>query len=654
MGSKQIRIGQLIAPFGPGSIYTDRRGVPHVVAGLDHWFSRWDQTLGRMLPCTDRSEFERFEPRLSALLRVDRFCSPPDFRYATHGETPPPNWGLHVPALRFPRWYRHTRTAQMRRFNLDSGRIPKPEGGGRWQPVRFISVCGAGHLCEFPWKDWIGCSCAGDENLYLTDRGGSELSSIKVECRACPAGSAGRRGRTLSGTTIRPDPENNEPSALQKAGIGCPGDRPWLGEGAAEPSCTEALVGALINQTNIYFPRTLSAITLPDLALEDEEIAKLRTEIEKEAGILGVAKTLWNMPKREASVALIQVELSKRGVTADSDQLTTALESLFSPESASIPDDAPTPLGPETELSRFRRAEFNIIRNQVDDPELVPDLRVIATTPSEDLAPWIARVNLVERLRETRAFYGFDRLEQGTDPLQSMPDSAMQQLFRTPPTQPQDRWLPAVDIYGEGIYVELREDHLTDWQDRNAAWLASRLDDAFIARLGAVHQTLPPLAAADRAWASRYLLVHSLAHVLINQFVFECGYSTASLRERLYVSVDAAAPMAAFLIYTAAGDSEGTLGGLVRLGNPERLGPAVRRALSRASWCSADPVCSENLGGQGSRLANLAACHACILLPETCCETINQGLDRSMIVGTPTERERGYMAALLSEAYSLE
>jgi hypothetical protein len=68
--------------------------------------------------------------------------------------------------------------------------------------------------------------------------------------------------------------------------------------------------------------------------------------------------------------------------------------------------------------------------------------------------------------------------------------------------------------------------------------------------------------------------------------------------------------MAGILIYTAAGDSEGTLGGLVRLGRPERLGDVVRRALSRASWCSADPVCSENLGGQGSRLANLAACHA--------------------------------------------
>jgi len=168
-----------------------------------------------------------------------------------------------------------------------------------------------------------------------------------------------------------------------------------------------------------------------------------------------------------------------------------------------------------------------------------------------------------------------------------------------------------------------------------------------------VFQTLPPLVAANRRWASRYLLVHTLAHVLINQLVFECGYSTASLRERLYISADQNAAMAALLIYTAAGDSEGTLGGLVRLGRPDRLGPVIQRALSRASWCSADPVCSEHLGGQGSRLANLAACHACVLLPETSCETINQGLDRAMIVGTPDGRERGFMSTLLVEAYSL-
>jgi hypothetical protein len=455
---------------------------------------------------------------------------------------------------------------------------------------------------------------------------------------------------------VKPDVQNGEQSAFQAAGINCPGDLPWLGEGAAEQNCNQPLIGALINQTNIYFPRTLSAIALPDIRVQDEVVTRLRAEIEKDVSFLGVALTRWRMgdaEERSDVAADVKRKLTRRGIEAPEAVILQALESLFNASVPAQPAGAGVPADPESELLTFRRAEFNIIRNEVNDPEHVPDLCVISTTVPRELARWIARVNLVERLRETRTFYGFDRLEPNGTPLAGMPDVAMRQMFRVPPDQPQDRWLPAVEVFGEGIYVELREDCLAAWQTGHAAWLENRLDDGFVARLGGLFQAMPPLAAADRAWASRYLLVHSLAHILINQLVFECGYSTASLRERLYVSADPAAPMAALLVYTAAGDSEGTLGGLVRLGRPERLGPVMLRALSRASWCSADPVCSEHLGGQGSKLANLAACHACVLLPETSCETINHGLDRAMVVGTPDARNRGFMSDLLEGAYAL-
>jgi hypothetical protein len=283
----------------------------------------------------------------------------------------------------------------------------------------------------------------------------------------------------------------------------------------------------------------------------------------------------------------------------------------------------------------------------------MPDLRVIPSAVPNELDGVVARVTLVERLRETRAFYGFSRLEPQTIPPAEMPDAAIRQLFRHLPSDMTDRWLPAITVFGEGIYLELSEQRLLDWQHQNQSWLAARLSDDFILRLQALHQAMAPVGVEGRRWASRFLLVHSLAHILINQLVFECGYSTASLRERLYISADAAAPMAGILIYTSAGDSEGTMGGLVRLGRPERLGAIVRRAISRASWCSADPVCSENLGGQGSRQVNLAACHSCVLLPETSCETINQGLDRAMLVGTPEDRSPGYLSYLI-ETYSTD
>jgi hypothetical protein len=451
---------------------------------------------------------------------------------------------------------------------------------------------------------------------------------------------------------MKPDEDAGERSSFQKAQIDCPGDRPWLGEGAFEQPCNKPLVGALINQTNIYFPKTMSAILLPDLQENDNEITEIRNEIEEDPGTCGIAKTLWNMGKRSRAVALVQDSLQERSIARDSARVEAALEKLLGAASA-LASTGAQPNDPESEMLAFRRAEFDVIRERVDDRDRIPNLRVIPAEVPADLSSTFAKVNLVERLRETRVFYGFDRLETSTQPLAGMPQSAMSQLFRDPPIQPQDRWLPAIEVFGEGIYLELREDKIVEWREANKAWLQSRVNDQFVNRLSDVFQSLPPLAGANREWAARYLLVHTLSHVLINQFVFECGYSTAALRERLYVSADAAAPMAGILIYTAAGDSEGTLGGLVRLGRPERLSNVVRRALSRASWCSADPVCSENLGGQGSRLANLAACHACTLLPETACETVNQGLDRAMLVGTPDSRDSGCMAEFLEEAYEL-
>lgn len=652
MANKEIRLGQLIAPFGSGSLYTDSRGIPHIICGLDHWHTRWCDGCSK--PCDDPKEFVRLEPRLSELLKVDCFRIPPDFRRVSRHANPekmPPNHSLYVPAHRFPTWYRHTSTGRLKKFKLDTvadtirqtpeNREDSTPAPGHWQPVRFVAVCAAGHLCEFPWKSWCGCNCPdGVGRLYLFDQGGSDLGSIHIKCKECG------KSKDLSGTTSRPTEETPD-SAFSKAGINCSGDRPWLGPMASQPGCPGPLVGALINQTSIYFPRTISAISLPWLQAPDDSLLRLRETVKKLPQV-GSAKALWRMKQTDEAVSYVKSFLPPDD---SSESVKAVLKNLFDDSLSIQSADAAKPADPESSLVQFRRAEFNILRNEIDDPTKSPDLRVVSATVSEELQAWFGKVNLVESLLETRAFFGFDRLEQTGRKLQNalatMPEPVMEQLFFQPPQEAAERWLPAVEVFGEGIYIELGEEALIKWQTDNAAWLQDRLDDQFLRRLENVFQVLSPIEGMNRKWASRYLLVHSLAHILINQLVFECGYSTASLRERLYVSADSAAPMAGFMIYTAAGDHEGTLGGLVRLGRPDRLGPVVSRALSRASWCSADPVCSENLGGQGSQLANLAACHGCVLLPETSCETINHGLDRAMVVGTPENRAPGFMAALV-------
>ena len=130
-----------------------------------------------------------------------------------------------------------------------------------------------------------------------------------------------------------------------------------------------------------------------------------------------------------------------------------------------------------------------------------------------------------------------------------------------------------------------------------------------------------------------YAMLHSLAHALMREFSLECGYNAASIRERIYASRDGNADMAGVLIYTAAPDSEGTLGGLVNLGRPSELGRLLHQALERSRLCASDPLCSEHAPSRDGTLHG-AACHACLFAPETSCEIGNRYLDRSLIVPT--------------------
>ena len=141
---------------------------------------------------------------------------------------------------------------------------------------------------------------------------------------------------------------------------------------------------------------------------------------------------------------------------------------------------------------------------------------------------------------------------------------------------------------------------------------------------------------------AKFLLLHTFAHIMINQFSYECGYGSSAIRERIYCDLNSPdEPMNGVLIYTASGDSEGSLGGLVRQGMPGYLEDIVLSALHAAKWCSSDPVCMDSKG-QGPDSCNLAACHGCALLPETSCEEGNRLLDRAMLTGTPECPDAGY------------
>lgn len=199
-------------------------------------------------------------------------------------------------------------------------------------------------------------------------------------------------------------------------------------------------------------------------------------------------------------------------------------------------------------------------------------------------------------------------------------------------------WLPAIEVRGEGIFLEFDPARLAGWESRaavreRAAIIDARWQAEWRERHGAA-------SSPERSITPRFLLAHSFAHALMRQLTLDCGYSSTALRERLYVG-DSTTAMAGVLVYTASTDDDGTLGGLQRQGDPQRIERTVTAALQAQAWCSSDPLCIEDMMAPDDGLS-LAACHACILAPETSCEEYNRFLDRAMLVGTPRRAELGY------------
>jgi len=279
----------------------------------------------------------------------------------------------------------------------------------------------------------------------------------------------------------------------------------------------------------------------------------------------------------------------------------------------------------------FRREEYELFGKDIQEGYPKTNLLIRSEKISdyeEIVSKNFDRISLVHKLRETRAFVGFSRIF----PQDNLTDKQRSLLI----SKEKKDWLPAVIVRGEGIFFQLNESKLSSWEKKFSHELSERL-----ATLQKVYDDIRVRRNQDpRAITSRFVMLHTLSHLLINQLVYECGYGSASLRERLYCT-DGNHPMAGILIYTAAGDSEGTMGGLVRMGMPGRLEAVVKRAIENAKWCSTDPVCVESTG-QGPDNCNLAACHSCALLPETSCEEQNRLLDRGVVVGTLTDPELGY------------
>lgn len=633
-----LRQSQIIAPFGPGSMHTDRFGISLICCGLDHWFDESDQNAIAEFKIDD-------EWRVQRDLGIHHLRLPPDYRRPQPG-VDVPNISMTIPFLRFPTWHYCGICGKMEKTALTyqgTGRekicpVCQQKNGIKnpLVQVRFIAVCENAHIMEFPWKEWAhqyhAPECS-DNSLRLVEHGGGTLDSIEVSCTECG------KSRRLSGIT-------SSNLSVDGEEFSCTGQRLWLHDETGS-GCGKPIRGALRNASNIYFARVFSSIFLPRHSAPADKIRPVTAEIITVLERPGI---------NEALKIMLQVNFSHKEIIENfrenhsldfqeyTDEDITAALARYADTEEEKQDDTSSEINRPFDRNSFRLEEYRILKQEWDEPYLM--------SRNANLVDYSSRVNrcfskimLIHKLRETRVFTGFTRLS----PSSEQTSSELQNNLWLEAPAAGNSWLPAAIVHGEGLFCEFNPETIDKWLHGDTGIEVERRIERLRDNYYKATESRPGFAIENELHPV-FIMIHTFAHILMNQLTYECGYSSASLRERLYFSSNKKNPMAGLLIYTAAGDSEGTMGGLVRMGQPQLFDPLLRQAVRKAQWCSADPVCMElgAHGGQGPNSCNLAACHNCALVPETACEEFNRFLDRGVVTGTVENRSLGFFKMFIN------
>lgn len=598
-----VRRSQLVSGFGIGAIVDLEKGS-FMPMGLEDW------ERVTSLPSLSISE-----PRLQAMLRVSHF------RLGPVKEDLPGTKLVRArsaaPAVRFPGWHEcpscHRIGKQGAPFELaaDGGRLACLRHGSPvyTTPVRFVLACRRGHIEDFPWEWWAHRDrpegICDAPRLFLGSYGRSaSLSDLHVSCAGCKTSE--RPVRMSLGDAFRPE-------AL--AGYSCSGIRPWLVD--REDGCDRPVRAIQRGASNVHFGVVCSALSIPPAS---EAVSLIVQEM----------RSVLDAVPEPTLPSVLEGLAQQYGVTAE--QLLSAYRSLRTIETGSA----------TLTERQARMEEYAALSEDREDPVVsgvVPEFRNRVSRPPKSLADWFDLVSAASRLREVRALAGFSRIEPYPAAAERVNDAIRDGLV-SPLSKSRRNWLPAAEIRGEGIFFRFRTETVDAWIDANRA----------LVRRTEILEARSRRIAAQREYSRNYtltprlLLVHSFSHALIRQISVECGYSASALRERLYVSEGDGSqpPVNGVLIYTGSPDSEGSLGGLVRLAEPELLEPIIRRTLDNIGWCGSDPVCIETDPHQSGERVSGAACHCCLLLPETACEKFNRELDRAVLVGDSENTFAGY------------
>lgn len=598
----ELRPSQLMRAFGVGAV-ADMPEFSVMIMGLDEW----ERECCRLIS----------EPRLLGALRshpgcrrVEELRLPPTPQDATAENAPA------VPAAVFPRWLRCTACGRMapaeenglftlwqpfrggpRFIHQDCDRGTRP----RAVPVRFMLACRDGHLMDVPWIDFVHRGEACDHpRLKFSEYGVTGAAdNIWVECLEC-----GRK-RTVAQLMHGLQGENSP--------WRCAGLHPHL---RRSESCGEKLSLVTLGMSNLWFPQTVSVLSIPGGA--DEIILHLRREwdrfhdVEDEGTLKYLLKPRANQPASPLA-------------GHDPAEIMERIRRIREEESGAITG---TDAAAEDGDVNVRRPEWEALTG-ARPTEATEILEIRQAPPPEGWEDFLEGTALVPRLTEVSALCGFTRLTTQ----QELELGIVSQQKTAPLALGEPAWLPAHECRGEGIFIRFREDALTAWEARPAV---RELERKFHEAHRAWWKARGRPAPEDGSPGIRLVLIHSFAHALMCRLAMDCGYSAAGVRERVYCHAPdgEGAPMAGVLVYTAAPDSEGTLGGLVAQGGPRILGDRIRLALEDARICASDPLCADRTPEPDGLGLCGAGCHACLFSSETSCEYGNRLLDRNVLTET--------------------
>lgn len=609
---KPMRRSALLGPWGVGAIVPFPNDESLMIAGLDMW--RYTST----------EAFRIKDERLQKRLGVKELRWPPDYRDRKEDSE---NCFLTIPAVRFPRWHYcpfcggmkkvgyFTKQPECDAYPWEKGRKCKETGKFRHKliPERFVVVCPNGHIDDFPIAEWIhfesGHQYNPDKCRIRRSTGGTSaaLTGVRYEC-TCGA------NKSIASAM--------RPGALRRIGYKCSGAKPWLGmEYDENDGCEIDPVELKVLQrgaSNVWFADTRSSIYIPT---DSETTSKSVI-----AAVNECFKYIANH-RLNGEVDRNLVDIFAENSEVDPDELYKAIVAKIN-NIEGLPEVNETMTEDE-----YRMAEYAMLTKTSGSDALdFHSINISIEKYHKDIQPFFKSISLVKKLRETRAFVGFSRLE----PTGGNDLDRKKEMIRLGSGD----WLPAVQIYGEGIFFEFNSDKVKSWAKNDN--VKSR-----IAIMNGAYQNSFLSKSSPGNIRPEYVLLHTFAHIIINQLSYECGYGSSSIKERIYCEkTSEKGNMCGVLIYTATGDSEGSLGGLVRQGEKGRLEDTIVAAVKNSGWCSSDPICIQSVG-QGPDSCNLAACHNCALLPETCCETGNRLLDRGVLVGLLDDSSVGFFNELV-------